>query len=83
MNQANKLTLSVTPLIFLAMCGIGTFAYTCVAKWNEPEQYSVCWEAGILAAICYGFIMIHTNQLNIHSITFDEHENSRTKNLVK
>lgn len=72
MNQANKLALSVTPLVSFGLLGGFSFAYTCVTQWFKPEQYSICWEAGILAAVCYGFIMIHTNQLNIHSITFDE-----------
>ena len=72
MNNSNKLALSTTPLVFLALCGGLTFSYTCVAQWFKPELHSICWEAGILAAVCYGFIMIHINQLNIHSETFEK-----------
>jgi len=68
MNNANKLALSVYPLILLGIFGLIWLAMSLIFL-SKP-----CWEAAILVAICYGFIVISTNQLNIHSDNIEKHE---------
>lgn len=67
MNQANKLAFSMTPLISLGLPSMLYFVFSCFANLFSNLKIEICWEAGILAVVCYGFMMISLNQLNIHA----------------
>lgn len=64
--NANKLSLSITPLVTLGLPAMLYFVFSAFCDLYSKLDISICWEAGILAAICYGFILIQTTQMNIH-----------------
>ena len=72
MKNANKLALGLTPLMLLGILGFSWFVITSIGHLIFNAE--ICWVAAILAAICYGFIVISTNQLNIHSENIAKHE---------
>ena len=76
MNNANKLALGLTPLITLGFSGFLWFTFSVLRYLfsDIDANTEICWGAGILAAICYGFIIVSTNQLNIHSDNIEKHE---------
>jgi hypothetical protein len=65
MNEANKLALGIAPLATLGL--LGGLWFICTSIAHLVDNAEICWEAAILSAVCYGFIVVSTNQLNIHT----------------
>lgn len=65
-SSAIKTSISVTPLIFFGMLSSVHFTYTLLTTVFSTMNTSVCWESGIMAVICYGFIAIRNFMENAH-----------------
>jgi hypothetical protein len=60
--QANKLSLSIMPLIAFCFGGMAKFIL------DLALFQTINWDAIQTSVLCYGFVMVSLNQLNIHSI---------------
>ena len=65
-SSAIKISISMTPLFVLALSSMAHFIYTLILVTLSDSKTEVCWEAGIMAVICYGFISIRNFMENAH-----------------
>ena len=68
--SANKTSISTAPLFFMALSGYIYFFMTLLMSCFSNELVEVCWEAGILGSISYGFIAVRNFMENAH---FENH----------
>lgn len=65
-STAIKISISLTPLFTFGILSVVYFIYTLLTALFSNMNTSVCWEAGIMAVICYGFIAIRNFMENAH-----------------
>ena len=65
-DSAIEISISVTPLISFGILSSVYFIYTVLTTVFSNMNTSVCWEAGIMAVICYGFIAVRNFMENAH-----------------
>lgn len=73
-STAIKLSISTTPLYFTAILGLVWFYITLFIAMLSPNHPSVCWEAGIVGSMSYGFIAIRNFMENSHFENFNKNE---------
>lgn len=65
MTSAEKTSIKITPIIAPMIIGYMYFLYT-LGIW-AVHKGEIEWGSGILAVVCYGFLVIHNFLQNAHS----------------
>jgi len=65
-STAIKISISLVPLFTFGLLGSVWFVCTLFTTLFSNMKTEVCWEAGILSVVCYGFIAIRNFMENAH-----------------
>ena len=65
-SAAIEISLSLTSLCTFRILSVVYFIYTLLTASFSNMNTSVCWEASIVAVICYGFIAVRKFMENVH-----------------
>ena len=64
--MANKHSMSMIPLILPMVLGHGWFIFSLFLDLFTDSDWQICWPAGIMGVVCYGFIAIRNFMENSH-----------------